>query len=106
MATLEIRTELFDHCVYPNKATITEQNLLSLFKSLHILSSVTYKITIFQWLEQALKHIPSMSVTEAETYFHTYTTLLWKIESENADLDEEEEKRIEDPSSIESVDVR
>jgi hypothetical protein len=92
MAMLEIRNELFDHCVYPNQAKITEQSLLSLFKSLHILSSVTYKISIFQWIEQALKHIPSMSVTEAETYFKTYTILLSKIELEDNGIDDEEEK--------------
>lgn len=88
---LEIRNELFDHCVYPNQAKITEQSLLSLFKSLH-LYSVNYKISIFQWIEQALKHIPSMSVTEAETYFKTYTILLSKIELEDNGLDDEEEK--------------
>jgi hypothetical protein len=92
MAMLEIRNELFDHCVYPNQAKMTEQSLLSLFKSLHILSSVTYKISIFQWIEQALKHIPTMSVTEAETYFKTYTILLSKIEREESGIDDEEEK--------------
>jgi len=106
MATLEIRTELFDHWVYPNQAKITEQSLLTLFKSLNILSSVKYKISIFQWIEQALKHIPTMTVTEAETYFKTYTILLSKIELEHNDLDEDEEKKIEDPSTIENVDVR
>lgn len=106
MATLEIRTELFDHCIYPNQAKITEQSLLSLFKSLHILSSVTYKISIFQWIEQALKHIPSMTVTEAEAYFKTYTTLLSRIELDENSLDDDEETKIEDPSSIENVDVR
>ena len=105
MATLEIRNELFDHWVYPNQAKITEQSLVTLFKSLHILSSVTYKISIFQWIEQALKHIPGMSVTEAEIYFKTYTILLSNIEREDSGLDEEEYK-IEDSSSIENVDVR
>jgi len=102
---LEIRTELFDHCVYPNQSKITEQSLLSLFKSLHILSSVTYKISIFQWIEQALKHIPSMTVTEAETYFKTYTILLSSIERNDNELEDEELKE-EDASAIENVDVR
>ena len=92
MARLEIRAELFDHCVYPNQSKITEQSLVTLFKSLHLMSSVTYKISIFQWIEQALKHIPSMSVTEAETYFKTYAILLSYIEFNDSDLDQEEEK--------------
>lgn len=92
MARLEIRAELFDHCVYPNQSKITEQSLVTLFKSLHLMSSVTYKISIFQWIEQALKHIPSMSVTEAETYFKTYAILLSHIEFNDSDLDQEEEK--------------
>lgn len=91
--------------MYPSQSKLSEQSLLSLFKSLHILSTVNYKITIFQWIEQALKHIPSMTVAEAETYFKTYTILLSKIEIEESVLDDEEEK-IENPASIENVDVR
>ncbi len=91
--------------MYPNQAKLSEHSLLSLFKALHILSTVHYKITIFQWIEQALKHIPSMTVTEAETYFKTYTILLAKIEVQGTEMGDEEVK-IDNPAAIENVDVR
>jgi len=72
---------------------------------LHIISTVHYKITIFQWIEQALKHIPSMTVAEAETYFKTYAILLSRFEMEGTEIGDEEVK-IDNPATIETVDVR
>mmetsp|Transcript_7435 Transcript_7435/g.8415 ORF Transcript_7435/g.8415 Transcript_7435/m.8415 type:complete len:203 (-) Transcript_7435:709-1317(-) len=46
-----------------------------------------------------------MTVSEAETYFKTYTILLSKVEFEESVLDDEEAK-IDNPASIDNVDVR
>ena len=46
-----------------------------------------------------------MTVSEAETYFKTYTILLSKIEIEESVLDDEESK-LDNPANIDNVDVR
>ena len=55
--------------------------LVTLFKNLHLLSSIDYKITLIDWVEQALKYVPTLTANEAEVYFLTYKTLLDEIEN-------------------------
>ena len=43
---LEIRTELFEHGLYPLKTKLTSQMLINLFKNLHMISSIDYKIPL------------------------------------------------------------
>jgi hypothetical protein len=46
-----------------------------------LLSSIDYKITLAQWIEQAKKEIPTLSEKEAEIYFITYKALLEEVEN-------------------------
>lgn len=84
MAQISIRSELFEHCIYPSQTKITTQNILNLFRSLHLLSSFDYKITLDNWIEQSLKHIQSLTLSEAEMYFWTYDILMRNIETKGA----------------------
>ena len=58
---LEIRTELFEHGLYPLKTKLTSQMLINLFKNLHMISSIDYKIPLSQWIDVSTKTIPSLS---------------------------------------------
>jgi hypothetical protein len=115
MASLAIRTELFEHIIYPSQTKLTSSILINLFKSLHLLSSIDYKITLNQWIEQAVKHIPSLVEGEAEVYFKTYKAILAEIENPSSSFDKagasekggKEEEAIESSAADENdVDVR
>ena len=65
---LAIRTELFDHGVYPmysQHGKITPSILVDTFTNLNLLSSIDYKIKLQNWVDQAVKHIPGMSAADA-----------------------------------------
>lgn len=81
MATLAIRTELFEHGLYHMQAKLTASVLINLFTNLNLLSSIDYKIKLNQWKDQAMKHIAGMTEREAEVYFLTYRALLGDIEN-------------------------
>lgn len=68
---LAIRTELFEHGVFPTSAQgkITSQILIDTFTNLNLLSSIDYKIKLQSWIDQATKHIPGMSPSDAQVYF-------------------------------------
>jgi hypothetical protein len=57
--SLRIRTELFDHGLFPGSAKqLTGSSLQMLFKNLHLVSSIDYKITLEQWIEQMTQVMP------------------------------------------------
>ena len=82
MIQLAVRSELFEHGVFPQmqQSKITPNILISTFTNLNLLSSIDYKIKLQTWIDQAVKHIPGMSESDATVYFVTYKTLLQDID--------------------------
>lgn len=79
---LSIRSELFDHAVFPvptNK--ITQSVLVTTFTNLNLLSSIDYKIKMNHWLEQSKRHIPGMTENDATIYFLAYKALLEEVDA-------------------------
>jgi len=60
---------------------ITAQILVTTFTNLNLLSSIDYKIKMHHWLEQAKRHIPGMTETDATIYFLTYKAMLEDVDS-------------------------
>ena len=81
MATLSIRTDLFEQGLYPTQTKLTTSVLVNLFTNLNLLSSIDYKIRLSQWMDQAIRHIPGITDSDARVYFLTYRALLEDIEN-------------------------
>lgn len=84
--SLGIRTELFDHGVFPlqsHHGKITSSILIETFTNLNLLSSIDYKIKLQTWIDQAVKYIPGMSQNDAMVYFFTYKNLMQEIDGQN-----------------------
>ena len=82
MASLAIRTELFEQGLYPYSQTVlTSGALVNLFTNLNLLSSIDYKIKLSQWIDQAVRYIPGFSESDAKVYFVTYRALLDDVEN-------------------------
>jgi len=58
--------------------------LIDTFTNLNLLSSIDYKIKLQNWVDQAVKHIPGMSESDATIYFMSYKTLLQDIDSQGS----------------------
>jgi len=80
----EIRSELFEHGIFPFQEKFSNELLISVCKNLHLLSSIEYRISLAQWIEQACKLIPKMKEENARIYFLTYRALLEDIERQGA----------------------
>ena len=63
---------------------ITPNILIDTFTNLNLLSSIDYKIKLQNWVDQAVKHIPGMSESDATIYFMSYKNLLQEIDSQNS----------------------
>ena len=61
---------------------ITPMILINTFTNLNLLSSIDYKIKLQNWMDQAVKHIPGMSETDAMIYFMTYKNLLQEVDAQ------------------------
>lgn len=81
MATLAIRTELFEHGLYPTQTKMTTSVLVNLFTNLNLLSSIDYKIKLSHWVDQAVRHIQGITEQDARVYYLTYRALLEEIEN-------------------------
>jgi hypothetical protein len=81
---LSIRSELFDHAIFPVTANkFTSNVLVTTFTNLNLLSSIDYKIKMNHWLEQAKRHIPGMTETDATIYFLAYKAMLEEVDAVN-----------------------
>jgi hypothetical protein len=58
---LLIRYELFDHLIYPLSVKFDENMIIQLFRKLHIMSSIDYKITLNEWIDESLKSLSGFS---------------------------------------------
>lgn len=54
---VSIRYELFDHLIYPLSVKFDENMIIQLFRKLHIMSSIDYKITLNEWIDESLKSL-------------------------------------------------
>ena len=59
--------------------------MINTFTNLNLLSSIDYKIKLQPWVDQAIKHIPGMTETDAAVYFQSYRTLLSEIDGAPGD---------------------
>lgn len=78
---LQIRTELFEHGLFPMPSKLTSNVLVTTFTNLNLLSSIDYKIKLANWVDQSKKHIPEMTEQDAQIYFMTYKALLEEVDS-------------------------
>ena len=82
MASLGIRTELFEQGLYPHhQGKLTTAVLVTLFTNLNLLSSIDYKIKLSQWVDQSVKYVQGLTEQDAKVYFLTYRALLEDIEN-------------------------
>ena len=86
--SLKIRTELFEHAIYPLKQNkLTSQVLVTTFTNLNLLSSIDYKIKMHHWIEQSKRHMPAVTDTDASIFYLTYKALLEEIDTQRCNAD-------------------
>ena len=57
LSLVSIRYELFDHLIYPLGVKFDENVIIQLFRKLHIMSTIDYKISINEWVDESLKSL-------------------------------------------------
>lgn len=77
MSAINIRTDIFEHGVFPTPQKLGFLNIMSLFNSLSLASNIDNKVSIDQFKESISKYIPSVSSKQAEAFF-----ILFKILTE------------------------
>ena len=65
-----IKPELFDHLIYPISVKLDDEKIISLFRKLHILSEIDFKISMKEWLKNAMEI--GLTKTEATVLFQTF----------------------------------
>ena len=65
-----IKPEIFDHLIYPISIKLDDEKIISLFRKLHILSEIDFKIPMKEWLKNATEI--GLSKTEAIILFQTF----------------------------------
>ena len=50
-APLQLRTELFEHALYPMQSKLSANVLVNTFTNLNLLSSIDYKIKLVNWVD-------------------------------------------------------
>ncbi|CAG9315349.1 unnamed protein product [Blepharisma stoltei] len=83
---LQIRTELFDHGVFPCPQRLNQSSIVNLVKSLYLSASHDGKITISQWAEAAIKQL-SLTLQEAEIYFELFRSLAYERKPQQPIID-------------------
>lgn len=63
------------------QSKLTANVLVTTFTNLNLLSSIDYKIKLSNWVDQAKRHIPDMTESDANVYFITYKALLEEIDN-------------------------
>jgi len=58
--------------------------LINTFTNLNLLSSIDYKIKLVNWVDQAKRHLPDMTESDANIYFITYKALLEDVDSSSS----------------------
>ncbi len=58
-----IRQEIFDHLIYPLSIRLEENQIVQLFRKLHIMSSIDFKIKLEDWVEESTSIFTNLSGT-------------------------------------------
>ena len=96
-----IKPELFDHLIYPISIKLDDEKIISLFRKLHILSEIDFKIPMKEWIKNATEI--GLTKTEATVLFHTFKI----YESDMPDSPPSTKNRYESTTNNKnSVDVR
>jgi hypothetical protein len=56
-----LKWEIFDHLIYPLSIKIDDSAIIQLFRKLHIMSTIDYKITFKEWIEQSTSNMPGFT---------------------------------------------
>ncbi|CAG9335984.1 unnamed protein product [Blepharisma stoltei] len=83
---LQVRTELFDHGIFPCPQRLNQSSIINLVKTLYLSASHDGKITISQWAEAAIKQL-SLSLQEAEVYFELFRSLAYERKPQQPIID-------------------
>ena len=67
---ISIKPELFDHLIYPINVKLDDEKIISLFRKLHIMSEIDFKIPMKEWLKNASEI--GLTKTEATVLFQTF----------------------------------
>lgn len=65
-----IRQELFDHLVYPISIKLDDNLIILLFRKLHVISEIDFKISLKEWIQRAKEC--GLSESEASILFQTF----------------------------------
>lgn len=97
-----IRPELFDHLIYPIGTKLDDNNIILLFRKLHVLSEIDFKISLQEWKLRAVEF--GLTETEANVLFQTYK--VFDSDINNEFTSNSANSRYEGNNSKNSVDVR
>ena len=78
-----VKQEIFDHLIYPLSIKIDDNSIIQLFRKLHIMSSIDYKITLDDWLFQSVSFLNGFTEKEAIILFNTYKIISSEYEISN-----------------------
>ena len=67
---ISIKPELFDHLIYPLSIKLDDEKIISLFRKLHVLSEIDFKIPMKEWIKNATEI--GLTKTEATVLFNTF----------------------------------
>ncbi len=56
-----LKYEIFDHLIYPISVKLDDNAVIQLFRKLHIMSTIDYKVTYDEWVEQAISNVPGFT---------------------------------------------
>ena len=95
-----IKPELFDHLIYPISIKLDDEKIISLFRKLHIMSEIDFKIPMKEWLKNAAEI--GLTKTEATVLFQTFKIYEGDLQENSAST----KNRYETSNNKNSVDVR
>ncbi len=75
-----VKYELFDHLIYPLSVKLDDNSIIQLFRKLHIMSTIDYKISYKEWVDQATTNLNGFTETEAKVLFSTYKVYASELE--------------------------
>jgi hypothetical protein len=108
-----IRTEIFDHLIYPLPVKLDDNNIIGLFRKLHIMSTIDYKISLNEWIDQSTKTLAGFTgkylITlekEATILFQTYKVFSSELEGGSSISNTRYESSLSNNTNKASVDVR
>jgi hypothetical protein len=58
---IHVKYELFDHLIYPLSVKLDDNSIIQLFRKLHIMSTIDYKISYKEWIDQALTNLTGLT---------------------------------------------